>query len=65
MRISSMFRYLITDCVAVACMLPQTQICLEEEEYFVIYPELSLVVRPRVLFVTHFLFFYAYELIVH
>ena len=50
-----MFRYLMADCVVVACMLPQTEICLEQEEYFVIYPELSLVMRPRVLFVTHLL----------
>lgn len=34
--------------------LPQTEICLEEE-HFDIYPELSLVMRPRVLFVTHLL----------
>jgi len=60
-----MFSYLMADCVAVACMLPQTQICLEEEEYSVIYPELSLVMSPRVLFVTHFLFLYVYVLIVH
>ena len=49
-----MFRYLMADCVAVACMLPQTEICLEEE-YFDTYAELSLVMRPRVLFVTHLL----------
>ena len=54
MRISSMFRYLMADCVAVACTLPQTEICLEEE-YFDIYPELPLVMRPSVSFVTHLL----------
>jgi hypothetical protein len=49
-----MFIYLMADIVAIACMLPKTEICLEEEEYF-IYPELSLVMKPRVLFVIHLL----------
>jgi len=44
----------MADCVAVACTLPQTEICLEEE-YFDIYPELPLVMRPSVSFVTHLL----------